>query len=161
MAESMDMCIRNPNGRTVKRYQKRVKETDNHNPVVVYTQTCECLTERYGSLENFWKRVVVSIIPRFSCMVAMIVHDSEPSHVHVILKTKEQVEIYQWAFAFNEVSFRDDYSCDIADDKFTCYYKPLEEVYDMLLRKPKAMTLGASPDFIQHIDNFGIYKENN
>lgn len=158
----MDNYTKNQNERITEQYQKRLKEeVGTQNPVVVYTQTCNCLTERYGSLENFWKRVVISIIPRFSCMVAMIVHDSEPSHIHVILKTKEQVEIYQWALAFNEVCFREDYSCDIADDKFTCYYKPLEEVYDMLLRQPKAMTLGASPDFIQHIDDSEIYKQNN
>lgn len=158
----MDKYTRNLSERITEQYQKRLKEevsTQNH--VIVYTQTCDCIEERYGSLENFWKRVRVSIIPRFGCMVAMIMHDNETPHIHLILKTKEQVETYQWALAFNEVSFRDDCSCDIADDKFACYFKPLEEVYDTLVRESGALTWRISPDFIQHIHDSGIYKQNN
>lgn len=148
----MDKYTSNLSRKITEEYQKLLKERiGKAGHIVVYTKDCECIKERYGSLECFWERVKVSIIPRFDCMVAMVLHDDENPHIHLILKTEECIEKCRLAFGFNEVSFRDDYSCDIFEDAFTYYFQPLEEVYDTLIRTSNALALGMTPDFADYI----------
>lgn len=148
----MDKYTRNLNRRIKEEYQKLLKEKiEKAGHIVVYTKNCECIKERYGSLERFWEYVKISIISRFDCMVAMVLHDNKNPHIHLILKTEECIDKYRLAFGFNEVSFREDYSCDIFEDAFTYYFQHLEEVYDTLIRTSDALALGMTPDFADYI----------
>lgn len=54
--------------------------------VLVYTQTCEYIEERYGGLEAYWDYVCDRLHVREGCVLQMILHfDKKVPHIHLII----------------------------------------------------------------------------